>query len=136
LQQPHWPLRMAQAQEPPAVILVPPDPSPGASRGVTNSLIAQGCVLQGGYIRRSILAPGVHIDAGAEVAESILFDGVRIGQGARVLRAIIDRGIVVPPGARMGDAPAADEAHVTVSAGGITVVGYPPPHQTSKEVWS
>jgi glucose-1-phosphate adenylyltransferase len=136
LQQPHWPLRTAQAQEPPAVILAPHNPSPGASGGVTNSLIAQGCVLQGGYIRRSILAPGVHIDAGAEVAESILFDGVRIGQGARVHRAIIDRGIVVPPGARIGDAPIADAAHVTVSAGGITVVGYPPPHHTSKEVWS
>jgi glucose-1-phosphate adenylyltransferase len=136
LQQPHWPLRTAQAQEPPAVVLAPPDPSPGASGGVTNSLIARGCVLQGGHIRRSILAPGVHIDAGAEVVESILFDGVRIGQEARVHRAVIDRGIVVPPGARIGEAPAADATHVTVSAGGITVVGYPPPHQTSKEVWS
>jgi ADP-glucose pyrophosphorylase len=64
---------------------------------VTNSLIARGCVLQGGHIERSILAPGVHIDAGAEVVESILFDGVRIGRGARVHRAIIDRDIVVPP---------------------------------------
>jgi glucose-1-phosphate adenylyltransferase len=134
LHQPQWPLRTAQAQEPPAVILAPPDPSRGASGGVTNSLIAQGCVLQGGSIQRSILAPGVYIEAGAEVAESILFDGVRIGSGARVHRAIIDRDIVVPPGARIGDAPAADATHVTVSAGGITVMGYPPPHHTPKEV--
>jgi glucose-1-phosphate adenylyltransferase len=84
LQQPHWPLRTAQAQEPPAVILAPPDPSSAASGGLINNLIARGCVLQGGCIRRSILAPGVHIDAGAEVAESILFEGVRVGQGARV----------------------------------------------------
>jgi ADP-glucose pyrophosphorylase len=92
--------------------------------------------LQGGYIRRSILAPGVHIDAAAEVVESILFDGVRIGQGARVHRAVIDRDMVVPPGARIGEVPASDATHVTVSAGGITVMGYPPPHRTSKEVWS
>jgi glucose-1-phosphate adenylyltransferase len=136
LQQPRWPLRTAQAQEPPAVVFAPPDPSPGASGGVINSLIARGCVLQGGHIERSILAPGVHIDAGAEVVESILFDGVRIGPEARVHRAIIERGMVVPPGARIGEAPAADVAPVAVSARGIMVVGYPPPHQTSKEVWS
>jgi glucose-1-phosphate adenylyltransferase len=126
LHQPQWPLHTAQAGEPPAIVLTPSDPSGVASGWVTNSLIAPGCVLQGRSIERSILAPGVHIEARAEVAESILFDGVRIGQGARVHRAIIDRGIVVPAGARIGDAPVADEAHVTVSAGGITVVGYPP----------
>jgi glucose-1-phosphate adenylyltransferase len=136
LHQPQWPLHTAQAGDPPAIVFTPSDPSGAAPGWVTNSLIAPGCVLQGRSIERSVLAPGVHIEAGAEVRESILFDGVRIGQGARVHRAIIDRGIMVPAGAGVGDAPIADEAHVTVSAGGISVMGYPPPHQIPQEIWS
>ena len=63
------------------------------------------------------------------------------GEGKRLWpltahRAIIDRGIVVPPGARIGEAPAGDATHVTVSAGGIRFMGYPPPHQTPTVVWS
>jgi glucose-1-phosphate adenylyltransferase len=93
---------------------------------VTNSIIAQGCRLQGARVERAILSPGVWIEAEAEVQESILCDGVHIGRGAQVRRAILDHGTVVPPGARIGFDLAADGDQFTVSDRGITVVGYVP----------
>lgn len=131
LDDPHWPLHTALGQAPSTIVLTPSAPRRGAPGWVANSVVVQGCVLLGGCVERSILGQGVNIDAGAEITESILFDGVRIGRGARIRRAILERGVVVPPDTCIGDQSAADGARFSVSAGGITVVGYPPPHQTS-----
>jgi glucose-1-phosphate adenylyltransferase len=121
-----WPLRAKPAQGPPITFGSPGDLGAGQEGGVTNSIIAQGCLLQGGCVDRAILSPGVWIEAEAEVQESILCDGVHIGRGAQVRRAILDHGSVVPPGARIGFDLAADGEEFTVSDGGITVVGYAP----------
>jgi glucose-1-phosphate adenylyltransferase len=126
LSPPHWPLRTTHAQAPPITFGPPDDLGAGQGGGVTNSIIAQECRLQGGRVERAILSPGVWIEAEAEVQESILFDGVHIGRGAQVRRAILDHGTVVPPGARIGVDLAADGDRFTVSDGGITVVGYAP----------
>ena len=126
LSHPQWPLRTTQAQEPPTTFVSPGDLGAGQGGWVTNTIIAQGCRLQGGRVDRAILSPDVWIEAGAEVQESILFDGVHIGRGAQVRRAILDRGTVVPPGTRIGFDPAVNGEQYTVSDGGITVVGYAP----------
>ena len=126
LSPPQWPLRATPAQGSPITFGSPGDLGAGQVGGVTNSIIAQGCQLQGGCVDRAILSPGVWIEAEAEVQESILCDGVHIGQGAQVRRAILDHGSVVPPGARIGCDLAADGEQFTVSDGGITVVGYAP----------
>jgi glucose-1-phosphate adenylyltransferase len=126
MDRPQWPLRATHAQAPPTLSGSPGDLGAGQGGGVTNSIIAQGCRLQGGHVNRAILSPGVWIEAEAEVQESILFDGVHIGRGAQVRRAILDHGTVVPPGARIGFDLAADGEQFTVSEGGITVVGYAP----------
>jgi glucose-1-phosphate adenylyltransferase len=129
LDDPEWPLYTAQGQVPPTIVLTSSDPRAGIPGWVANSVVVKDCVLLAGRVERSILGQGVCIEAGAEITESILFNGVRIGQGARLRRAILEHGVVVPPGTCIGSQPTADEAHFSVSAGGITVVGYPPPHQ-------
>jgi glucose-1-phosphate adenylyltransferase len=126
LDRPQWPLRATQAQETSTRFGSPGALGAGPGGGVTNSIIAPGCLLQGGRVDRAILSPGVWIEAEAEVQESILFDGVHIGRGAQVRRTILDHGTVVPPGARIGFDLAADGAQFMVSDGGITVVGYAP----------
>ena len=123
LSPPHWPLRATPAHAASPTVVAPGDRDAGQGRGVTHSIIAPGCRLEGGRVERAILSPGVWIEAEAQVQESILCDGVHIGRGAQVRRAILDCGTVVPPGARIGFDPAADGAQYTVSDGGITVVG-------------
>jgi glucose-1-phosphate adenylyltransferase len=114
------------AQGSPITFGAPGDLGTGQGGGVTNSIIAQGCQLQGGRVERAILSPGVWIEAEASVQASILCDGVHIGRGAQVRRAILDHGSVVRPGARIGFDLVADGEQFTVSDGGITVVGYAP----------
>jgi glucose-1-phosphate adenylyltransferase len=132
LDHPQWPLYTAPVQPPPTSIPTPSDLQRGASEWVTNSVIAPDCALLGGRIERSILSPGVWIEAGAEVTESILFDGVYVGRGAKIRRAILERGVVVPPHTCVGYQSAADERRFTVSDGGIIVVGYPPAPSDSR----
>ncbi len=96
LQHPEWPLRTASSQ-PPAPFFPLRCPGSIEKWSGTPSLISRSCTIEGSRIHRSILSPGVRIDAGAEVEDSILLDDVHIGHGAKVRRAILGRGTIVPP---------------------------------------
>jgi glucose-1-phosphate adenylyltransferase len=56
---------------------------------------------------RSVLGPGVVVEAGAEVVESVLFGDTIVRSGARVTRAIVDRGCELLDGAVVGSADVA-----------------------------
>jgi glucose-1-phosphate adenylyltransferase len=73
------------------------------SARVSNSIIADGCVI-GGTVRGSILFPGVAVERGALVEDSIVFSFSRVGAGAAVRRAILDKFVVVGSGATVGGA--------------------------------
>jgi glucose-1-phosphate adenylyltransferase len=55
-----------------------------------------------GEVRRSILGPGVVVEAGATVEGSVLMADVVVRAGARVRRAILGDGVEVPSGAHLG----------------------------------
>ena len=63
----------------------------GADGYALNSLVCSGAVVTGGRVDQSILAPGVRVNARAEVRDSVLFDGVDVGEGAIIRRAILYR---------------------------------------------
>lgn len=88
-----------------------------------NSLVANGVIVSGGTVRRSILSPGVRIHSFALIEDSVLFDNVHIGRGAVVRRAVIDKNVRIPEGFRIGVDPEADRQRFTVSAGGVVVIG-------------
>jgi glucose-1-phosphate adenylyltransferase len=96
----------------------------GSEARVTRSMVSHGCVVDG-IVERSILSPGVRVEAGAVVRDSIvMFDAV-IGEGAVLDRAIVDKEARIGPGARVGSGdemtPNRDEPE-RLSAG-ITLVG-------------
>jgi glucose-1-phosphate adenylyltransferase len=77
-----------------------------------NSLLADGCVIRGGAVIRSVVGPGSFVDAGAEIEDSILLDGCRVGRGAHVRRAVIGPGVSVADGEDVGyDEPLRAHAH-------------------------
>jgi glucose-1-phosphate adenylyltransferase len=87
-----------------------------------HSLIAEGCVINGGNVINSILFRFCKISPEAHVEGSILMNGVEVGEGARIRRAIIDKFVKIPPGAKIGYNRKEDERRFHVSPSGIVVI--------------
>jgi glucose-1-phosphate adenylyltransferase len=81
-----WRIRTTAGHRPPALIEV------GAT--VERSLVSPACRVAG-QVSRSVLSPGVVVEAGAVVEESVILHGAVIRAGARVERAIVDSGVEV-----------------------------------------
>jgi glucose-1-phosphate adenylyltransferase len=101
LDAPDWPVRTHDAQRPPARLL--------SGCEVADSLVAPACVLHG-TVERSVLGPGVVVEAGATVRDSVVLADAVVRAGATVERAVLDERTRVGAGARFGRA-----------GGGITV---------------
>jgi glucose-1-phosphate adenylyltransferase len=65
-----------------------------AGAEVETSLLSPGADVAG-VVRRSVLSPGVVVEAGAEVVDSVLLAGVVVRSGATVRRAVLDEGVEV-----------------------------------------
>ena len=110
-----WPLRTYQRPLPPSKCVL--------GGNIRDSIISDGCIISGGMIQKSILAPGVIVERDAVVEESIIFGDVTIEPGVRIKRAIIDEESIIKSGTSVGyDQQADKQRDCTVSAGGVVVV--------------
>lgn len=66
----------------------------GESAKIKNSLITEGCVVDG-EVENSVLFSGVHIEKGAKVTNSVIMCDTIIGKNSKVDRAIFGRKVVV-----------------------------------------
>jgi glucose-1-phosphate adenylyltransferase len=107
---PRWPVLSRIPQRVPARVL-----DGGA---VEDSLLSPGSRVSG-LVRRSVLGPGVVVEAGAEVHDSVVFTDTVVRSGARVHWSVVDTGCVVEADARLGtpDAAALDDPDA------VTLVG-------------
>ena len=69
----------------------------GTQSDVTNSLIAEGCVIEG-TVKNSVLFRGVKVEKGAVVENSILMQGVTIKENAQLDNVISDKNATVSQG--------------------------------------
>ncbi len=72
----------------------------GESCEIENSLIADGCMLDG-EVEDSVLFREVTIGKDAEVENCILFNNAVIGEGAELKYVILDKNVTVTPGAKL-----------------------------------
>jgi glucose-1-phosphate adenylyltransferase len=79
----------------------------GAHGSVENSMAYNGCIIEG-TVRNSILFPGVHVMAGAEINDSILFFDNIVHQGVCLNRVVSDVNTVYNRDVRVG-APKCDK---------------------------
>ena len=86
----------------------------GNSAKVTNSLITEGCEIEG-IVENSVLSSGVKVKHGAVVRNSVIMDGCTINEGAYLNRAIVDSNSVIGDNVKIGDD--------CDSKNGITVIG-------------
>ncbi|HTI51027.1 MAG TPA: hypothetical protein VL475_08750, partial [Planctomycetaceae bacterium] len=119
-----WPIRTYQPQSTPPKFVFADSHGPNPRIGqALDSVVCSGCIVSGGQVRRSILAPNVRVNSWATVEDSIVFDGVNIGRHARIRRAIIDKGVSVPERMEIGYDLDQDRARgFTVTESGIVVI--------------
>ena len=98
LDDPRWPILTRQPQRVPARVL--------EDGRVVDSLLSPGCRVSGEVVR-SVLGPGVVVEADAVVRDSVVFSDTVIEAGARVDWAVVDRDCVFGRDSAVG-APATD----------------------------
>lgn len=76
----------------------------GVNSCVSNSLIADGCVIEG-TVKNSILFRGVHVNKGAVVENCIIMQGSKIGTGAELRHVTLDKEVDVGNGRQLCGAP-------------------------------
>ena len=90
---PAWPLLTLGGHRPAARV------RPGAD--LDDALLSPGADVAG-VVRRSVLSPGVVVEAGAEVVDSVLLSGVVVRAGATVRRAVLDEDVQIGAGTTVG----------------------------------
>ena len=93
LDDPSWPILTRDLQRAPTHVHT------GAR--VEDSLLSPGCSVRG-IVRRSVLGPGVRVEAGAVVADSVVLADTTIAAGARVSWSVLDTGVEVGRRANVG----------------------------------
>lgn len=77
--------------------------SPGSK--VSNSLVANGCVIEGS-VENSILFRGVHVHPGAHVRNSIVMQAGQIFDGSVIEHAILDKDVIIHANRTLSGHPA------------------------------
>ena len=116
-----WPIRTTYQHLPPAKFVF----DHGADRRglATDSLVSPGCIISGASVRRSILAPSVHLHSWARAEECVIGEACDIGRGAHLNRVILDKYVKVDPGAVVGVDPEHDRARgLLVDPSGLVAV--------------
>mgnify|MGYP000085427969 CR=1 FL=1 len=113
-----WPVRTYHEQYPPIKMM-----STSSGTGLlVDSMVAGGCVIEGGLVKKSILSSNVRISNKAEVVNSVIMEGVTIGENAKIQNAIIDKEVHIPPGSKIGYDPELDKKRFVLTTSGITIV--------------
>lgn len=117
-----WPIRTYMEQHPPVKFVFAGGDDPARVGVAMDSLVASGCIISGGKVARSVVAPNVRVNSYAEVTDSVLMEGVDVGRHAKVRRAIIDKDVKLSPSVVIGYNPEEDRRRFVVTESGITVV--------------
>jgi glucose-1-phosphate adenylyltransferase len=115
----HWPIWTWQPQMAPAKFV-----HHDATRcGVAlDSLVADGCIISGATIRRSLLFVDVRVHSHTLVEDCVVLSGVRIGANCILKKCIVDKNCSIPDGTCVGLDPQEDARRFHVTQSGVTLV--------------
>lgn len=115
-----WPIFTSDVTAPPAKVVAVAEHGAGH---VADSILSNGVVISGGYVRSSVLSPWVRVQPGAVLEGTVLLEDVVVGEGAQLRNVIVDKNVHIPPGVRIGfDADEDRSRGFEVSDGGVVAI--------------
>jgi len=118
-----WPVRTFHEPFPPVRMRSSRDPGGRTVEPmVKDSLVADGCIINGATVMRSVLSSHIKLDPHVQIANSIIMEGVTVGKHAKIQNAIIDKEVHIPPNAQIGFDLDKDRQRFDVTTSGIVIV--------------
>ncbi|MFP5332486.1 MAG: glucose-1-phosphate adenylyltransferase [Acidimicrobiia bacterium] len=115
-----WPIFTSDVTAPPAKVVAVAEHGAGH---VADSILSNGVVISGGYVRSSVLSPWVRVHPGAVLEGTVLLEDVVVGEGAQLRNVIVDKNVHIPPVVRIGFDADEDRARgFEVSDGGVVAI--------------
>jgi glucose-1-phosphate adenylyltransferase len=87
-----------------------------------NTIVAEGCAIEGAEIRDSVLSSGIWVGAGTLMEHSVVLPGAKIGSGCVIRNAIVDENCRLPAGTIIGFDIDEDRRRYEVTASGVALV--------------
>jgi len=115
----NWPIWTYHDQAPPAKFVFDDDGRRGMA---VDSMVADGCIVSGGYVNHSLLFPQVQVHSYVHLRDAVVLPEVDIGRYCRLRKVIVDRGCVIPPGTVIGENAAEDTRHFYRTEQGVVLV--------------
>jgi len=114
-----WPIRTFQEQLPPAKFVFDDDHARGHAM---DSLIANGCIVSGAEVRRSLISTSVVLERHSLIEDSVILPKVEIGQHVTLRRTIVDKFCRIPDGFTAGLDLEADAKRFHVTQQGTVLI--------------
>ncbi|MFZ1326738.1 MAG: glucose-1-phosphate adenylyltransferase [Candidatus Contendobacter sp.] len=95
-----WPIWTYQEQLPPAKFVFNDEGRRGMA---VDSMVADGCIISGAYVKHSLLFPQVQVRSFVQLRDAVVLPEVDIGRYCHLGKVIIDRGCAIPPGTVVGE---------------------------------
>ena len=89
------------------------------------SLVAGGCIVSGGIIRRTMLFTGCRVNSYSSLEDAVVLPHVHIGRNASLYKVVIDRGVNIPEGLQVGEDPDLDAKRFRRTEKGVCLITQP-----------
>lgn len=115
-----WPLRTIRRNHPPTRLYS--DKDPDHMNYTRNCLISEGCLVHGGIIEDSLIAPECVVNENVHINQSILMSGAIIEKDVKLKKVIVDKHVRVPAGEEIGYNLEEDAKRFHISTDGVVVI--------------
>jgi glucose-1-phosphate adenylyltransferase len=122
LYDPEWPIRTFKGVEPPAKFVFAQEFTGGRVGMALDSIVCGGCIVSGGRLMSSVLAPNVRVNSFCNISESVIMENADVGRHSQIKKAIIEKGVQIPPNSIIGYHPEEDAKYFHVTDSGIVVI--------------
>jgi len=122
LYDPEWPIRTFKGVEPPAKFVFAQEYTGGRVGMALDSIVGGGCIVSGGRLMSSVLAPNVRVNSFCNISESVIMENADVGRHSQIKKAIIEKGVQIPPNSIIGYHPEEDAKYFHVTDSGIVVI--------------